>query len=320
MDDGKYEKESIAYRAAAEQERVNRIKEFEDMLLPADGGNIPRESGSASLNGDTVDIFDGNKIVGYGTADESKTVRAVRSVGVNIHRGHRARLRESARRDAMLNGFSDIEILETLLSFAVPRKDTNPIAHALLDKFGSLLDVMRAPKNELIKVRFMTKRAAEMIPMLSVVGLWNDKREIEISSHSQAVEFFGSIFTGGTEGACAAYLDGSFRLIAVEKHDSIALAPREIVGSAYKLSARYVTVSCNDDVFDDRFDIVESMTALSAALRSVNTRLLDCLLFTEYGYYTFGGVSDDGYVEFVFVPLRRASLSPELIYKLNADE
>lgn len=318
MDDEKYEKDNGAYRAAAEQERIKRIKEFEDMLLPTDGENVPskRERGRGHAEVDSVDIFDGNKIVGFEVGGK----REARAKDVNIHTGHRARLRESARRDAKLNGFSDIEILETLLSFAIPRKDTNPIAHALLDKFGSLLDVMRAPSGELAKVKSMTARAAEMIPMLGIVGLWSDKREIEISSHAQAVEFFGSIFTGGTAGACVAYLDGAFRLIAVEKHDDIALDPRDVVGSAYKMSARYVTVSCNDDVFSDRFDVVERMTALSEALESVNARLLDCLMFTEYGYYTFGGVSEDGYVEFIFIPLRRASESPELIGKLTADE
>lgn len=55
----------------------------------------------------------------------------------NIHSGHRQRLKNRFLADG-LRSFNEINTLELLLFYAVPRKDTNPIAHRLLDRFGSL--------------------------------------------------------------------------------------------------------------------------------------------------------------------------------------
>ena len=56
---------------------------------------------------------------------------------MSIHDGHRQRLKDRFLRDG-LDGFTDIQVLELLLFYALPRVDTNPIAHQLLQKFGSL--------------------------------------------------------------------------------------------------------------------------------------------------------------------------------------
>ena len=61
-----------------------------------------------------------------------------------MHDGHRQRMRQRYLR-AGLDGFDDLAILEFLLHFAIPRRDTNPIAHALLDRYGSLSAVLEAP-------------------------------------------------------------------------------------------------------------------------------------------------------------------------------
>ena len=64
------------------------------------------------------------------------------------HSGHRARKRRQFR-DHGIDAFADHEVLELLLYYAVPRRDTNPIAHALMDRFGSLNAVLSAPAEEL---------------------------------------------------------------------------------------------------------------------------------------------------------------------------
>ena len=52
------------------------------------------------------------------------------------HYGHRIRLRERVRKEG-LDNFQDYQVLEYALSFVLPYKDTNPIAHELIAKFGS---------------------------------------------------------------------------------------------------------------------------------------------------------------------------------------
>ena len=55
----------------------------------------------------------------------------------SIHKGHRERLKQRFLEDG-LDNFTDIQVLELLLFYAIPMKDTNPIAHALLDYFGRM--------------------------------------------------------------------------------------------------------------------------------------------------------------------------------------
>ena len=52
------------------------------------------------------------------------------------HDGHRSRMRERFRREG-LNGFADHEALELMLFYAIPQRNVNPLAHALLERFGS---------------------------------------------------------------------------------------------------------------------------------------------------------------------------------------
>ena len=68
-----------------------------------------------------------------------------------MHEGHRQRLRERFEKEG-LSHFQPHEILELLLAFAIPRRDTNPTAHRLLDRFGSLHGVFQADREELMKV------------------------------------------------------------------------------------------------------------------------------------------------------------------------
>ena len=63
----------------------------------------------------------------------------------NLHKGHRERLRQSYIENGP-DGMHEHQLLELLLTYAIPRRDTNPIAHRLLDKsaFGSLWEVLSA--------------------------------------------------------------------------------------------------------------------------------------------------------------------------------
>ena len=78
---------------------------------------------------------------------------------MGIHDGHRARKKAQFRQHG-LDGFADHEALELLLYYAIPRKDTNEIAHRLLQKFGSLQNVFAAPAEELAKVDGVGESAA----------------------------------------------------------------------------------------------------------------------------------------------------------------
>lgn len=71
---------------------------------------------------------------------------------VYIHAGHRERMRERFRKEG-LDGFNDINALEMLLFYCIPKGDTNPLAHRLLERFGTMQGVMHATYEELRSVQ-----------------------------------------------------------------------------------------------------------------------------------------------------------------------
>ncbi len=84
----------------------------------------------------------------------------------NIHSGHRERLKQKYREHG-LESFTDVEALELLLFFAVPRRSTNEIAHALLDRFRSFRGVMEADLDELQRVPGIGESAATLLRLVT---------------------------------------------------------------------------------------------------------------------------------------------------------
>ena len=64
-------------------------------------------------------------------------------MGEHLHAGHRQRLKNRYL-DFGVENFSDHELLEMLLFYAIPQRNTNDLAHALIDRFGSLAGVLSA--------------------------------------------------------------------------------------------------------------------------------------------------------------------------------
>lgn len=84
---------------------------------------------------------------------------------MSIHDGHRQRIKERFLKNG-LDGFSEHEVLELLLFYCIPRRDTNEIAHRLEKRFGSLTEVIEAPVKELKKVDGVGENAAMFLSVL----------------------------------------------------------------------------------------------------------------------------------------------------------
>ena len=84
----------------------------------------------------------------------------------NIHKGHRERQKQKFLEHG-LDSFTDVEALELLLYYAIPRRDTNELAHALLDRFGSFRGVMEAEAEELAAVPGIGQNAAGLLHLVT---------------------------------------------------------------------------------------------------------------------------------------------------------
>ena len=83
----------------------------------------------------------------------------------NLHAGHRERIRNAYRENGM-NGLPDHAVLELLLTYAIPRRDVNGMAHLLLKRFGSLAAVLDAKPNELMQVDGIGESAATFLHLI----------------------------------------------------------------------------------------------------------------------------------------------------------
>ncbi|MBQ7099776.1 MAG: hypothetical protein IJO05_08670 [Oscillospiraceae bacterium] len=99
---------------------------------------------------------------------------------MNIHAQHRQRVKSRFRNEG-LDHFEELHALELLLFYALPREDTNPIAHDLLDKFGSLRNVLEAPVEQLMTVNRIGEHAAILLSLVKGIA-----RKYMISGDSEA--------------------------------------------------------------------------------------------------------------------------------------
>jgi len=93
-----------------------------------------------------------------------------------IHSGHRGRVKEKFLARG-LEGWHDHEILELLLFYAIPQGDVNPLAHELIDRFGTLDRVLDALPEELMKVKGMGEHSVTLLKIIpAVLGRYMEGR------------------------------------------------------------------------------------------------------------------------------------------------
>lgn len=88
---------------------------------------------------------------------------------MGVHDGHRSRMKERFRGHGLEN-FNDINALELLLFYAAPRRDTNGMAHALLERFGSFSAVLEANEQELLAVPGIGENAVTLLRLIPEVS------------------------------------------------------------------------------------------------------------------------------------------------------
>lgn len=172
---------------------------------------------------------------------------------MGLHDGHRRRKKEQFLQHG-LDGFADHEVLELLLFYAIPRHDTNETAHRLLEKFGSLRDVLSASVEELQKVEGMGENAAAFLVLLPAVGqraLLTGREEVILNSVESVGKFFLRLLRGERrEVLYQVCLDAKGRMISHCRLASgtVSMAPvsvREVVENALRCDASRVLLGHN---------------------------------------------------------------------------
>ena len=130
----------------------------------------------------------------------------------NPHVGHRERLRKRYLASG-LDSFADHEVLELLLFQFLPYRDTNEIAHALIDKFGSLPNVLDATAEQLMTVKGISNVTAVNLSLLKQVFFRCQRSFVEdktLNTLSEVMHYAFSLLTAGDfERSLVIYLDAS---------------------------------------------------------------------------------------------------------------
>ena len=205
------------------------------------------------------------------------------------HGGHRQRMRERFRTQG-LEGFAPHEILELMLFYAIPQKNTNPIAHALLNRFGSLHGVLEASPEELCRVEGVGEYAATMLNLFAGVS-----RELAKSREGQVP----SLQTAeAAKSHCAALLSGlrqeHFYLICLSARlqvlgdvlitrgtlDEAPAYPRLVAEAALRYNAHGVILTHNHPGGTCRpsSQDLETTRRLAALLSGMDIRLCDHII------------------------------------------
>lgn len=215
----------------------------------------------------------------------------------SIHTGHRERLRERLR-TAGLNAFSEHEVLELLLTYAIPRQDVNPLAHELIGTFGSLSAVLDADESELMRVKGMGKSAALLLTMMPQL-----MRRYQLSSLgerpvivtlSDAKSYCAPLFIGASEEQIYMIcLDQAGHvlhrtLLHTGTVDQVMLHPRTVVETAIRHNAHAVILTHNhpSGIAEPSQADLDITKRIGAALYMIGIKLVDHLIFAAGGVFS----------------------------------
>ena len=215
----------------------------------------------------------------------------------NVHEGHRNRLKERFIEHG-IDSFEPHNVLELLLFYSIPRKDTNEIAHKLLDSFGSLQGVFDADFNDLIKVDGIKENSATLIKLISAISrvyATNKYTTGYIFDKAEKVgDFFLDKYIGEkNEVVYLLLLNNRYEMIdTIKLHEgsvnSAQISPRKIIDLVVKHNASMIVIAHNHpdgNAFPSMEDI-NTTVDLMDLLERVDVRLLEHYVVSNNEYYT----------------------------------
>ena len=221
------------------------------------------------------------------------------------NQGHRERIKEKFLKNG-IDGFAEYEILELLLTYCIPRKDTKPIARELLNKFKSLDNIFKADFNKLFAIDGLGKNS---IAFLKLIGdlpsiiykdeLKNkklvDKETLKISNKDILLKYLrNKIGYEEIEKFYVLYLSSSNEVIEFEENsvgtlDRSSVYPREIYKKIINLNAKSVILAHNhpsDNITPSKCDI-ELTNEIAKGLKNFGALLIEHIIITKNSYFSF---------------------------------
>ena len=171
-----------------------------------------------------------------------------------IHAGHRQRTKDEFLANG-LNGLPDHRALELLLFYAIPQGDVNPLAHRLIDHFGSLSGVLQADPEQLMAVDGVGRSTAVLIGLVNELKARclesGNSFDGQLVSTKQFEMLLLPLFFGQrNELAYLVCMDGKNKLLVTKKlgegiADTVQIATRKVLETALACNATRVVLAHN---------------------------------------------------------------------------
>ncbi len=225
----------------------------------------------------------------------------------NLHEGHRKRLRDCFLRGGF-EALSPVNQLELLLFYAIPRRDTNPIAHALLDRFGSLAGVLNADQEHLLQVHGISENS---VVLIRLIGQLNAAAEAEqvmtrnkgvLRSTAQCAEYLMPHFFGlNREVVYLLCLDSKCKVLTCRKlNDGTVnvtdVSVRLIMETALNYHAASVVLAHNHpgSLCSPSEEDAATTLQIWKALDAIKIQFIDHIIVSGNEYYS---MADAGFFE-----------------------
>lgn len=211
---------------------------------------------------------------------------------------HRRRLRERYARGGS-SGLQDYELLELLLTYAIPRRDVKPLAKDLIAAFGSLSGVLDASIPELAEVKGMGETSATLLRLVQDLGAVYLGERLEqkpqVSAATDVLDYARAALSGRPhEAFMVLFLDTQNRLIAHEilsegTVDNVVVYPRRIVEAALGHNAAALILVHNHPSGDcapspDDCSLTEELARTTSTL---DIHVLDHLIIGKHDHTSF---------------------------------
>ncbi len=212
--------------------------------------------------------------------------------------GHRQRLRARFRQDGTA-GMHDYEVLELLLTYALPRKDVKPLAKELLRIFGSFAGVFDASPAELERVKNVGPISATLLSLVKEICsiyLAEKIKNKDVLSSPQAVLNFARVKLAGLprEAFLVIFLNNKNRVITYKilqegTVDRAIIYPRRLIEEALACHATGVILVHNHPSGEPEPSLEDKQLthSLMAAARPLDLRILDHIIVGREGYCSF---------------------------------
>ena len=250
-----------------------------------------------SFGKESAELFASGKMTGNEEPSAGKKIKKEPSAEENPHAGHRARLR-TRYLQAGTGGMTDFDLLELLLTYAIPRRDVKIPARTLLEKFHSLGHIMDARYTDISSVAGISENSAllfRIIKELCERYLHEKMAGENVLDCPQAVENYARMKLGGCteEVMLVIYVNVQncvmdSRIVSRGTVDSAIIYPREIAAEALAGKASGVILVHNHPGGNvtPSDDDVEFTKKVKRALNVLDIVLLDHLIVSRNAAYS----------------------------------